>query len=86
MAILSKVNKPENFESHNSLKLSFTNIRGLRSNFAGYGSFFQSNLPNILALCESNLEDSIDSRSFSVSVYPHFTRNDFVSHTHCFAV
>ena len=26
MAILSKVCKPDNFESHNSLKLSFTNV------------------------------------------------------------
>ena len=33
MAILSKACKPDNFESHNSLKLSFTNIRGLRLNF-----------------------------------------------------
>ena len=33
MAILLKGCKPNNFESHNSLKLSFTNIRGLRSNF-----------------------------------------------------
>ena len=32
MAILTKACKPDNFESHNSLKLSFTNIRGLRSN------------------------------------------------------
>ena len=29
MAILSKACKPDNFESHNSLNLSFTNIRGL---------------------------------------------------------
>ena len=28
MVILSKGRKPDNFESHNSLKLSFTNIRG----------------------------------------------------------
>ena len=33
MAILSKECKPDNFESHNSLKLSFTNIRGLHLNF-----------------------------------------------------
>ena len=32
MAILSKACKPDNFVSHNSLKLSFMNIRGLRSN------------------------------------------------------
>ena len=33
MAILSKACKQDNFESHNSVKLSFTNIQGLRSNF-----------------------------------------------------
>ena len=32
MAILSKVCKPDNFELLNSLKLSFTNIQGLRLN------------------------------------------------------
>ena len=29
MAILSKACKPDDFKSHNSLNLSFTNIRGL---------------------------------------------------------
>ena len=29
MAILSKGSKPDNFEPHNSLKLSFANVRGL---------------------------------------------------------
>ena len=33
MAILSKGCKPDKFEPHNSLKLSFTNIWGLCSNF-----------------------------------------------------
>ena len=61
MAILSKACKPDNFESHNSLKLSFTNIRGLRSNFVDCESFPESNSPDILALCETNLDDSIDS-------------------------
>ena len=64
MAILSKACKPDNFESHNSLKLSFTNIRGLRSNFVDCKSFLESNSPNILALCETNLNDSIDSGNF----------------------
>ena len=52
MAILSKVCKADNFESHNSLKLSFMNIRGLRSNFVDRESFLESNSPDILALCE----------------------------------
>ena len=35
MAILSKGRKPDNFESHNSLKLNFTNIWGLHWKFVG---------------------------------------------------
>ena len=66
MAILSKACKPDNFVSHNSLKLSFTNIRGLRSNFAYCESFLESNSPDILAVCETNLDDSIVSGNFSV--------------------
>ena len=69
MAILSKACKPDNFESHNSLKLSFTNIRGLRSNFVDCESFLESNSPEILALCETNLDDSIDSGNISVRAY-----------------
>ena len=64
MAILSKGCKRDNFELHNSLKLSFTNIRGLRSNFVECESFFESNSPNILALCETNLDDSVGSSNF----------------------
>ena len=52
MAILSKGCKPDNFEPHNSLKLSFTNIRDLRSNFIECESFLESNSPDILALGE----------------------------------
>ena len=48
MAILSKARKPDNFESRNSLKLSFMNIRDLRSNFVDCESFLESNSPDIL--------------------------------------
>ena len=41
MTILSKVCKPDKFESHNSLKLSFTNIWCLCSNFADCESFLE---------------------------------------------
>ena len=54
MAILSKACKPDNFESHNSLKLSFRNIWGLYSNFVDCESFLESNSPEILALWETN--------------------------------
>ena len=49
MAILSKACKPDNFESHNSLNLSFTNIRGLRSNIVDCESFLESNSPDIFS-------------------------------------
>ena len=81
MAILSKVCKPDNFESHNSLKLSFTNIQGLRSNF-DCESFLESNSPDILALCETNLDDSIDSGNFSVRGYLLLIRKDSSTHMH----
>ena len=70
MAILPKACKPDNFEWHNSLKLSFMNIQGLRSNFVDCESFLESNSPDILALCQTNLNDSIDSGNFSVRAYP----------------
>ena len=57
MAILSKGHKPGKSESQNSLKLSFTNIRACNLNFIGCKSFFESNSPDILALCETNLDD-----------------------------
>ena len=57
MAILSKACKPDNFESDNSLKVSFTNVQGLRSNLVDCESFLESNSPDILALCKTNLDD-----------------------------
>ena len=82
MAILSKACKPDNSESHNSLNLSFTNIRGLRSNFVDC----ESNSPDILALCETNLNDSIDSGNFSVRGYLPLIRKDSSTHVHGLAV
>ena len=65
MAILSKACKPDNFELHNSLKLRFTIIWGLGSNFVNCDSFLESNSPDILPVCETNLDDSIYSGNFS---------------------
>ena len=86
MAILSKACKPDNFESHNSLKLSFTNIRGLHSNFVDCESFLESNSPDILALCETNLDGSIDSGNFSVRGYLPLIWKDSSTHLHGLAV
>ena len=83
MTILSKGCKPDNFEPHNSLKLSFKNIRGLRSNFVECESFLESNSPDILALCETNLDDSIDFGNFSVKGYLPLIRTDsIITHMH----
>ena len=86
MAILSKACKPDNFESHNSLKLSFTNIRGLRSNFVNCESFLESNSPDILALCETKLDGSIDCGNFSERGYLPLIRKDSSTHMHGLAV
>ena len=60
MSRLSKGCKPDNFEPHNSVKRSSTNIRGLHSNFVECESFLESNSHDIHALREVNLNDSID--------------------------
>ena len=86
MAILSKAYKPDNFESLNSLKLSFTNIWGLHSIFVYCESFLESNSPDLLALCETNLDDSIDSGNFSVRGYLPLIRKDSSTHMHGLAV
>ena len=82
MAILSKACKPDNFELHNSLKLSFMNIWGLCSNFVDSESFLESNSPDILALCETNLDGSTDSDNFSVKGYLPLIWKDSVTHMH----
>ena len=61
--------KRDSFESHNSLKLRFTNIWGLCSNFVEYESFLESNSPDILALPQTNLEDSTESGNSSSRVF-----------------
>ena len=82
MVILSKSRKPDNFELYNSLKLSFTNIQSLHSNFVDCESFLESNSPDILALCKTNPHDSIVSGHFSVRGYLPLIRNDSSTHTH----
>ena len=86
MAILSKACKPDNFESHNSLKLRFTNIRGLRSSFVDCKYLLESNSPHILPLCETNLDDLIDSGNFSVRGYLPLIRKDSGTYMHGLAV
>ena len=86
MVILSERCKPDNFKSHNSFKLSFTNLRDFRSNFVGCESFLESNSPDILALSETNLDYSTDSRNFFENDYLSLIQKDSVTHMHCLAV
>ena len=86
MFILSTACKPENFKSHNSLKLSFTNIQGHRSNFVDCESFLESNSSDLLALCETNQDDSIHSGNFYVRGYLPLIWKDSSTHMHGLAV
>ena len=51
-------------------------------NFVDCDCFFGSNSPDILALCEANLDDSIDP----VKVYPLLIGKDSATHMHGLAV
>ena len=86
MVILSKECKPDNFEPRNSLKLKFTNIRGLRSNFVECESSLESNSPDILALRYTNLDGSVDSGNVIVKGYLPLIRKDSITHMHGLAV
>ena len=83
MTILSKARKPNKFEPYNSLKLSFMNIRGLCSNFVECESFLESNSLDILAPCETNLDDSNDSGNFSARGYVPLIQKDSVTYRLC---
>ena len=82
MVISSKGCNPNNLEPHNSLKLSFANIRDLCSNFVKCESFLESNSPDILALCETNLDDSLDFGNFSVRGHLPLIRKVSITHMH----
>ena len=62
------------------------NIWCLRSNFVYCKSFLESNSPDILVLCETNLEDSVDSSNFTVRVYLLLIQKDSFTRMHGLAV
>ena len=55
-------------------------IGGLHSNFVKCESFLESNSPEILALCETNVGDSIDSGNLSVRGCLPLIQKDSVTH------
>ena len=62
------------------------NIWGLHPNFVNCKSFLESTSPDILALCETNLDGSIDSGNFSVRGYLPLIWKDSSTHMHGLAV
>ena len=69
MAKISKVHRPNKLHSHKSLKRSFTNIQINHLKFVGCELVLVPTFLNIFALCETNMEDLIDSRNFFVRAY-----------------
>ena len=51
------------------LKLSFSNIRGLRTNFGEVSHFLQSRSPDIFAVSETKLDASVSSSEFTPDGY-----------------
>ena len=86
MTMLLKGRKPDKFESHISLKLSFTNIRGLCSNFVKCESFVKSSSPDILALFKTNLDDLIDFDNLSMRSFLSLIQKDSVTHIYGLSV
>ena len=74
--------KPASSKLPTPLTISFSNIRGLRSNFSDVESFLYQNSPDILALCETNLNSDIPSDDFLVPGYLPLSRKDSVNHMH----
>ena len=66
--------------SPSSLYLSFTNIRGLRSNFSSVESYLLQSSPDLLALCETNLSSAVSSCDLSVDGYLLLVHKDSNSH------
>ena len=64
------------------LNMTFANIWALHSIYFYCESFLESNSPDILALSEANLDDSIDSGNFSVRSYLPLIRKDSSTHMH----
>ena len=51
-------------------------------NFVDCESFFELNSPDILALCETDVDDSIDCGNFSMRGYLPLIQKDSATHMH----
>ena len=62
------------------------NVCSLHLNFVECQSFLESNSPAVLAVCETNLDDSIDSGNFSVMGYIPLIQKNSITYMHGLAV
>ena len=62
------------------------NVCSLHLNFVECQSFLESNSPAVLALCETNLDDSIDSGNFSVMGYLPLIQKNSITYMNGLAV
>ena len=62
------------------------NVCSLHLNFVECQSFLESNSPAVLALCETNLDNSIDSGNFSVMGYLPLIQKNSITYMHGLAV
>ena len=82
---ISKACKPDNFESYNSLSLALQIFEAFVWILLIVNLSFNQT-PDILALCETNLDDSIHSGNFSMRGYLPLIRKDSGTHMHGFTV
>ena len=86
MAILSKGCEPDNFESQIFWNLTLQMFEVFVRILLNVNLSLNQTSPDILALFETNLDDSIDSGSFSLTVYLSLIRRDSDTHMHGLAV
>ena len=86
MAILSKGCKLDNFESHNSLKLSFADIRILLNVNLSLKQTLLAFLLCARLVSIDSRDVSIDSGSFSVTGYLLLIRKDSIAHMYGLAL
>lgn len=63
---MQKSNKKQDTKNPKTLTLSFSNILGIRINLCNAESFLLERSPDILDLCESNLNSSIPTTEFGL--------------------
>ena len=79
MAISSKGYKWDNFEPHNSLNIPLQIFKTFAQIFLNVNRSLNQT-PDILALCETNLDESIDSADFSVRGCLPLVQKDSITH------